>query len=200
LDGRSWAVCGLSAIGCWAVESGPSVNAPIFDIQHNWLSVFFGLKSGRCQVGVIWAGVVSSKQELQFVRPKTIIWFEWVFLITLIFPVVSSALSGEALLQKGLPAMAFLLPVALLILKFAMVFLVSRKRNRVALWTLVILTSLAILTAVYAVLKVGLMVLLLKSLIVPSIQALALALLFLPVSQQWLRTKKTTGSLEDTFS
>lgn len=96
--------------------------------------------------------------------------------------------------------MVFLPPVALLILKVAMVFLVSRKRSRVALWILVILTSLAILTAVYAVLKVGLMIELLKLLIVPSIQALALALLFLPVSQQWIESKGTTGSLGDTFS
>lgn len=133
-------------------------------------------------------------------RPKTVIWFEWIFLITLFLPIVVRALGGGALNQNNLPIMVFLLPIALLILKVTLVFLVSRKRNRAALWILVILTSLAILTAIYAVLKVGLMVELLKLLIIPSIQVLALVLLFLPVSQQWIRPQKATGSLEDTFS
>ena len=43
---RLWAVCGLSAIGCWAVESGPSATAPLADISGIYL-IHLNLPSNR---------------------------------------------------------------------------------------------------------------------------------------------------------
>tara|TARA_R110000787_G_scaffold221595_1_gene330307 strand:- start:5944 stop:6411 length:468 start_codon:yes stop_codon:yes gene_type:complete len=45
LNDRHWAVCGRSAIGCWAVESGPSASAPITDIRCSLLEGSRGSKA-----------------------------------------------------------------------------------------------------------------------------------------------------------
>lgn len=129
-----------------------------------------------------------------------IICFEWIFSITLTVSIVRSGFSWGTLAHNGMPlVLAVVIPVAIYILKLVLVFLVSRKRNRLALWILVGLTALALLSSIYVISMYGLTAALVTLLATPLIQSVGLMLLFLPVSQQWLKPRQEVGSLEDTF-
>jgi NADH:ubiquinone oxidoreductase subunit K len=136
-------------------------------------------------------------------RPKTILWFETLYLGSLAIAVVKIAVEWRET-RAALPTHFILAVLAFsLILTTALVLLVSRRRSRVAKWVMAVLYALG-LTAYLPIFRTG----------VDSagtaadiglgvMQVAALVLLFSPSARAWLSAEReadaSAGALERTF-
>lgn len=119
-------------------------------------------------------------------RPKSIAIFEWIFLTTFVMGGVRTWLEWEDL-SKG-ASLEFSLGILIFTFSFmvALILLISRRRSRIAMWTLIVfhVAGLALLTMTSPENSLS------NDGFLASVQAVmqtfAIVLLFLPSSRAWL--------------
>ena len=125
-------------------------------------------------------------------RPKSIIWFERLYLGSLAVSVAIMAMGWDATGQ--IPLVYLLLALLLgLVLPAVLVLLVSRRRSRVAKWVLIILFAIGLASNVAGYNPNGDTRLNVAAMIITAMQMLALALLFTGPARAWLAGKDGTG-------
>ena len=127
-------------------------------------------------------------------RPIAVRWFEILFLVTIALSLIKSGLSWGTLIQIGLPATAVVIWMGAYVLKLVLVLLISRKRNRLALW---FLFAIVLLPAASSLSNSFVPVFLFA---ITGVQLVAIALLFFPASRDWLKAKGSKGHSENKYS
>lgn len=120
-------------------------------------------------------------------RPRAVIWFEILFLVTIALSLIKSGLSWGALFQIGIPTTAVVIWIGVYVLKLVLVLLVSRRRSQLALWFLI---AIVLLPAASSLLNSFEAVFLFA---ITGVQLVAIALLFFPASRLWLKAKGSEG-------
>lgn len=125
-------------------------------------------------------------------RPKAIVYFEWIFLGTLALGLVQSYLSWDSAIAlsatQANPATFAILTLALTFgLVLILTLLISRRRSRIAMWVSIALFVLG-LPMVFALAAQGLLFGVHAITAVQTIaQIVAFGLLFTPEARQWMR-------------
>lgn len=138
-------------------------------------------------------------------RPKTIVAFELIFFAVLTLGVLKIWWNWEDFLPNNVPLGIGLsvLIVRLLILG-GLVLLVSRRRKKIGVWVLILLTLGPILSHILLFLKVSSIAtttdLMWMIVLESGVEIFAIALLFTPSSQKWLAHNQDTTELAETFS
>jgi hypothetical protein len=129
------------------------------------------------------------------VRPKTIVYFDWIIFGTLLLGILDSYLSWDAIVwaarsNRNNPPVAFALTILIFsfVLVGALTLLVSRRRSKIATWVLIALAALVLSHTVFGTFQARR---LLASDIIPVLQGiaqvLAYSLLFTPSARRWMR-------------
>lgn len=133
-------------------------------------------------------------------RPKSILFFEILFLSTLAIGVLQSWLAWEELLQSASIGFVLFIQVGTFLLLSGLVLLTSRRRSKIAMWIVILMTLLG-LPLLFEIFSSGM---LLGSVWITLVrtfgQLIAITLLFLPSSRKWLANEEDVTNLTKTFS
>jgi hypothetical protein len=150
------------------------------------------------------------------VRPKTIVYFEWIMFGTLLLNVLQVYLGWDAIVQ-----VATLGPkrsVAITLIPFIFIFgligtltlLVSRRRSKIAMWVLIAMFVLAVLSLIRSLTELGSNIIVaLQSIvsnrlnIIVALQIVgkgaAVGLIFTPSARRWMNREDEKPQLHDVF-
>jgi hypothetical protein len=78
------------------------------------------------------------------VRPKTIVYFQWIFLGTLLLGILQSYLGWAATSHRSSAAVAIIIWFFSFVLGGTLTLLVSRRRSKVAMWVSITLCAVAL--------------------------------------------------------
>ena len=123
-------------------------------------------------------------------RPKTIIWFEVIFFATLLLGVIQSYLGWETLTEKASAGYVLGIQIISVAIVIAVVLFISRKKSKVAMWILVIMSLLGLPLVFLLATSEQLAGSGWITLVQTIGQLFAVALLFFPASRTWM-SKKT---------
>lgn len=123
-------------------------------------------------------------------RPKTIIWFEVIFFATLLLGVIQSYLGWETLTEKASVGYILGIQIITVAIVIALVLFISRKKSKVAMWILVIMSLLGLPLVFLLATSEQLAGSGWITLVQTIGQLFAVALLFFPASRTWM-SKKT---------
>ena len=145
-------------------------------------------------------------------RPKPIVYFEWLYLATLLMGVVQSYLNWDRLLvvmAKVSSNPSFIILVTQ-VLTFALiitlVLIISRRRSKVAMWIMIVLfvlglpTVIRTLTSSAAAIGAISPLSTLITIVQMAGQLAAFGLLFTPAARRWMNRQEGPAELRDTFS
>ncbi|MBO0757965.1 MAG: hypothetical protein J2P54_19135 [Bradyrhizobiaceae bacterium] len=127
--------------------------------------------------------------------PKTIVYFRRIFLVTVLLDLLNASLRWDRIIERvatkeaALATVAGAIEILWYLLIVTLIWLVSRHRNRIAMWVLTVLTALGVFVFLVGLVQFGG---LLGSDIVPlsmmfTGQVVACALLFTPSARRWMR-------------
>lgn len=129
-------------------------------------------------------------------RPRSIVWFEWLYVATLVVGGIQSAVGWPRL--RMLANMSFILTVQ--VITFAvillLVLLVSRARSNVAKWLLVFGVALGLPVLYQAVRSGHFSGILILTAVQTLAQIVAMLLLFTPEAQDWMHNRTRVATLE----
>jgi hypothetical protein len=135
-------------------------------------------------------------------RPKSIIWFERLFLASLLISFVQLAVTWRAIAGFAPPLLVLIVAVVLFGLYLVLTFLVSRKGIAFAKWLLIFLFILGLRPAIDMIQTGRLTGWEIVSVVTTAIQAIALGFLFTASARAWLGRKGSPpadGKLRETF-
>jgi hypothetical protein len=138
------------------------------------------------------------------VRPASIVWFERLYLASVLVSAGNAAMQWETTTaQASSPAFVIGLQATIFAILLALTLLVSRKGNNVAKWVIVAFFAFRLVSFAY-VLMVPAMMLgpLVLTVLHTLLQTMAVALLFTPSARAWLGRKDsppTDAELRRTF-
>jgi hypothetical protein len=139
------------------------------------------------------------------VRPKTIVYFEWVNFGTLLVGVLQSYLTWDRVAQAaaaypGGARQIIIMFVFIYALFATLILLVSRRRSKIAMWILIALFALGLYGLVEAVIRGQLASDVITTVLVEIVQGVALGLLFTPSARRWMNRKdEKDGKLGEVF-
>jgi len=120
-------------------------------------------------------------------RPNSVIWFERLFLATLAIGVLQSAYGWNAAVAASSVALVLTVMIVTFALILGLVFLVSRKRSRIALAVLVLLFAIG-LPGFYKIITSGPFFGVESVALLQTVMELvALVFIFTPESRAWMR-------------
>jgi hypothetical protein len=122
--------------------------------------------------------------------PRSISVFEGLMLGSLLIGTVISAMTYNEAVSQAAAVVVTIIEIFVLLLMLFLVLLVSRKRSNVAKWVLIIVWLLGLVVYIPAAahfLTTGIVGFLFVA--QPTMQAVALYMLFTPDSKQWLQSK-----------
>jgi hypothetical protein len=132
-------------------------------------------------------------------RPKSIIYFERVFLGTLALGVLQSFLAWKDLMRISTPANAIFIQVFTFAILTTLTLFVSRRRSKIAMWISIAMFVLG-LPLFFIIVAKGL---LMGSGFVSAVQAVgqlaAYALLFTPSARAWMNREPTAAQVLENF-
>jgi len=143
----------------------------------------------------IFRTVTSSPMQGDTVRPKTIVYFEWIILATLLFNTVRSYLDWDrAIGRQNVADVLYYVSLTIVIGSFVLfgvlTLLVSRRRSKIAMWVSIGLFAISfavfVLDIVDDIIRARLPSEHMRALEHIS-QAAAYALLFTPSARRWMR-------------
>jgi hypothetical protein len=139
------------------------------------------------------------------VRPKTIVYFEWINFGTLLVGVLQSYLTWDRVEQAvaaypGGARQIIIMLVFMYALFATLILLVSRRRSKIAMWILIALVALGLYGLVEAVIRGQLGSDVMNTALGEIIQGVALGLLFTPSARRWMNRKdEKDGKLGEVF-
>ena len=140
----------------------------------------------------------TESEDLKFMRPWTIVYFERLFVFTLVLGIPHAWLSQD--LFENVGEVLWTLASTTAISGF-LVFMISRRRSKIAKWVLTAMTVFGLLFTLWLFLQgVDLPLSIWIAPIQYVGQIAAVALLFLPSSRQWFQSKDSNNNLMDRFS
>jgi hypothetical protein len=137
------------------------------------------------------------------VRPSSILWFERLYLASLALTLAIVARAWEAIRAGVIPPTTLLFGLGFAIgLPLVLTLLVSRRRSVVAKWVLVAIFTIGLIANGLTYRPGARLTLLLVALSLIAMQAIAVALLFMPSARAWLGRKNAPAAeaeLRETF-
>ena len=139
------------------------------------------------------------------IRPKPIVVFEMIFCAVLVLGVIKIWWNWGDFLENNIPiGIGLTVLIVRLLIIGGLVFLISRKRKKLAVWVLILITLGPIVSNVFLIFRVSastptidhLLMVLLES----GVEIFAIALLFTRPSKAWFSNKDNTTKLTQTFS
>ena len=135
-------------------------------------------------------------------RPGTIIWFELLYLGSLVVGVVRLAFNWDEVVVASEETLTLGVLVFALAINLALILFVSRRRSRIAVWLLVVLFLFG-LSSYVPLIWTPLVVEDVVDILLGLAQVLAIALLFSPSARAWLAAPNapmpSAAALERTF-
>jgi hypothetical protein len=136
-------------------------------------------------------------------RPESIVWFERLYLGSLLIGLVQAVVEWEDSIREVPPAVVLAIDAFVFGLGITLTLLVSRKRSNVAKWVNVLLFALYLPLLLYAVVTEPSNVWTPVGFVETSMQATGLGLLFTASARAWLTSKAeqlpSGAALEQTF-
>jgi hypothetical protein len=126
------------------------------------------------------------------VRPKTIVYFEWIIFGTLLVGALQSYLTWDRVAQAAAAYPGGARPLIIMLvfiygLFATLALLVSRRRSKIAMWILIALVALGLYGLVEAVIRGQLGSDVITTALGEVVQGVALGLLFTPSARRWMR-------------
>ncbi|HEY2529815.1 MAG TPA: hypothetical protein VGJ20_18040 [Xanthobacteraceae bacterium] len=120
-------------------------------------------------------------------RPKTIVYFEWIIFGTLVLGAFQSYLDWDrAVTVYPNPAVLIIFPIFMFVLGGTLILLVSRRRSKIAMWVLIatsVLDLLGFLVAANGLLESDDIIM---AALQEIAQVVAYGLLFTPSARRWM--------------